>query len=144
VTILQQIKNSPLRKTNESTGFRLPHAPQIAEKLEAWRSRKRRDALFPEFGDPVRETRDFALRSVAVDDALLRGANDGGLCLRHCRERAAAVAGGDRFFDFAHRRAQARAARFIDDSAALDLASGLFRGFRVGHDNASLMNERRL
>ena len=109
-----------------------------------WRSRKRRDALFPEFGDPVRETGDFALRSIAVDDALLRGANDGGLCLRHCRERAAAVAGSDRFFDFAHRSAQARAARFINDSAALDLTSGLFRGFRVGHDNASLMNERRL
>jgi hypothetical protein len=34
VTILQQIKNSPLRKTNESNGFRLPHAPQIAEKWE--------------------------------------------------------------------------------------------------------------
>jgi hypothetical protein len=36
VTILQQIKNSPLRKTNESNGFGLPHAPQIAEKWEVF------------------------------------------------------------------------------------------------------------
>lgn len=93
-----------------------------------------RRPLSAQFGDPVGESRNFALSGAAMHDAPLRRANDRGLGFRHRRQRAGAIAGRDRLLDLAHRRAQARTPRLVDHGTTCDLTSGLLGGFRIGHE----------
>lgn len=98
-----------------------------ARAVEPASARRKSDnrRLLGELRDPVRQPGNLAAGGVAMNDALLRGADDGGLRLGHCGGGGAAVAGGNRLFDFAHRGAHARTARLVDRGAARDLAGGL-------------------
>src|SRR5205807_9628873 len=79
------------------------------------------------------EPGDFPTRGVAMNDTLLCRAHDDGLGrLQHCH-RCAAIAGGDRFLDFAHETAELRAPRFVDFGAARDLSRSLACGTGIGH-----------
>jgi hypothetical protein len=100
--------------------------------------------LLAQSGDAVHEPGNFTLRSVAVNDIFLRGANDHGLGLRHGGLGASAIAGGDCLFNFAHRSPQARTPRLIDESAMHGLACGLFGRFRIGHERYQVFVKRRL
>jgi len=119
VTILQQIDCNP--QLDRERRRNLPKG--ATEKL-----------FFSELGDPVGEPRYFAARRIAVDDALLRRADDGGLGLGHGGQRTGAIAGGDRLFNLPHCGTYARTPRFIDDGAARDLASGLLGGLCISHE----------
>ena len=54
---------------------------------------RNRRLLFAELGNPMREPGDFAARGVAMNDALLPSADDGGLRVHHGENRSGAVAG---------------------------------------------------
>ena len=86
-----------------------------------------------EFRDLVRQPRYFSARRIAMHDALLRRADQSRLGFRQGCGRLAAIAGGNRLFDFADRRAHARASRFVDDGSACCLTGGFLCGFRIGH-----------
>jgi len=96
--------------------------------------KQRRRLRFGELGDAMGKPRDLTAGRIAVHDTLLRRTNDDGFGIRHGRERARSIAGGDCLFDLAHGAAQARASRSVDHRAACDLARGLLCGFCVGHD----------
>ena len=100
--------------------------------------------LFAQSGNAVREPRHFTLRRIAVHDILLRRTNDDRLGFSHGGECAGAVAGADRFFNFAHGSPQARPPRLVDDCAAHGLARGLFGRLRIGHDRYQVFVKRRL
>lgn len=68
-----------------------------------------------------------------MNDALLGGADQSRLGLRHGRECTRSVASGDGFLDLARRRAHARTPRFIDGGPAVGLAGGFLSGFGIGH-----------
>jgi hypothetical protein len=108
VTILQQINGNP---------------PQIVRRAwrtiaggEARRRRSHKSASYPrvlraaidkrlrftERGDAMRQSRNFTARRVVMHDIFLRRTNNDWLCLRHGGERAGAIAGSDRLFDFTH------------------------------------------
>ena len=80
------------------------------------------------------EARDFAARRIAMDDAMARRADEGGLGFGHGGERAGAIARRDRLLDLTDGTAYARAPRFVYDSTARDLASGLLGGLCISHD----------
>jgi len=82
----------------------------------------------------MNKPRDLAARGVAVDDALLRCANDRGLGFGHGGDRARTITRGDRLLNFSHCGTNARATRLIDDFAASDLARGFLGGLGIGHN----------
>jgi hypothetical protein len=86
-----------------------------------------------ELGDPLRKSRHFPLRGIAMNDALLGSADQSGFGFRHGDERSGAVTGGDGFLNFARGRTHARAARFIDRGSTFGLAGGFLGGFGIGH-----------
>jgi hypothetical protein len=90
--------------------------------------------FFSELRNAMREPRNFAARCIAMHDALLRRADDRRFGFAHGGDCPGAITGGDGLFDFAHRRADVRAPRFIDDRTARDLAGGLSGGFRISHE----------
>jgi hypothetical protein len=63
--------------------------------------------FFVEFGDALREPRNLPAGGIAVHYAVFRRANERRLGLRHRRDRALAVAGGESFLDLTHGRADA-------------------------------------
>jgi hypothetical protein len=89
--------------------------------------------LCAELGDLVDEPRHLATGGVAMNGAHLAGADYRRLRFRHGGNCSGAIAGGDRFLDFTHGGAQARAPRLIDHGTARDLARGLLGGFGIGH-----------
>lgn len=94
----------------------------------------RKGSGFAELGDAVREPRNFPLRRVAVNDVLLRCANDHRLGFGHGRERARLVAGSNRFLDLAHCAPQTRTPRPIDGGSPCALPCSLLGRFCIGHD----------
>jgi len=109
-------------------------------KLSRWTTPE----LFPELRNPAREPRDFALRRIAVQHALPCGANECRLGGGHGGDRTRAIAGGDRLLDLAQGSTHARAARFVDRSAAGNLTSCLLGGFCIGHDYQTAFEEEAL
>ena len=90
--------------------------------------------LFCEFGDPMGKPRYFSAGIVLMHDAALRRTHDGRLRLLERRQGRSTVAAGDRFLDLADRIPQHRAARFIDDGPARNLARGFAGGLGIGHE----------
>ena len=102
--------------------------------LDLFRAPGRGEHLFLfELGDPMRKPRYFPLRGIAVNDALLGGADQSRFGFRHGGERSGAVTGGDGFLNFTRGRTHARAARFIDRGPTFGLAGGFLGGFGIGH-----------
>src|SRR5215213_825470 len=92
-----------------------------------------RRRLLAELRDAMSEPRYLAVRCVAMDHALLRGAHDLRLGGLERGESRPLIAGGDRLLDLAHRGTHARTARGIDFSPARDDARGFAGGRSVGH-----------
>jgi len=111
-----------------------PFSRQSYEYKEKFPARRPGRGSFGELGDPMREARHFAAGIVLMDDAALRGTHDGWLRVLKRRQGRVAVAAGDRFLDLADRTAQQRAARFVDDRPARDLARGFAGGLGIGHE----------
>lgn len=89
--------------------------------------------FFVELGDAMRETRDFALRCVAMHDIFLRCTNERRLGIGHGSKRRVAITGSNRLFHLANSGTDLRTARFVDDGTAHGLACGLLGRFGIGH-----------
>src|SRR5580704_12462994 len=112
--------------------------PPASDRCPA--SRFKRDAmtrstwrLFAEFGDAVREPRDFPACCIAMHDTGARGTHECRLGFSHGGGGGGAVAGRDRLLDLAHGAAHAGAPRLVDHGAAGDLTGGLLGGFCISH-----------
>src|SRR5260370_5354669 len=127
-----------LRDGGEIWGSRRDNAQGRAA---SWRAapgtRFRRSRSRAEVADPRDEPRYLAAGAVLVQDPLLGRTHDLRFGFLHHRERAAAVAGGDRLLDPAHIIAHARAPRLVDDRAPRDLARGFLGGLGIGHGRSS-------
>ena len=78
-----------------------------------------------------------------MHNAFLCCANERRLRLRHRRNGASLVAGGDRLLDLSRSGAHARPPRLIDGGTANDLARCLFGGLGIGHNGSTIVNESR-
>src|SRR5436305_8882858 len=81
----------------------------------------------------MRQPRYFAARGISMDDALLRRAHDQWLGFFEGRQRLSAIASRNGLFDSPDVAAHFRAARFIDFSAARNLACSFAGGIGICH-----------
>jgi len=91
--------------------------------------------LFAEFGDTMREPRDFSAGIVLVHDTSLCCPHDDGFCRLKGRQGGFAIAALDRFLDLAYRISQHRAPSLIDFGSARDHARGFAGGLGIGHQS---------
>jgi hypothetical protein len=91
--------------------------------------------LLGELGDAMGEARHFAARRVLMNDASLRCTHDYRFRFLERGRCHVAVAGGNRFLNFADRVAQQRAARLVDFGLARDLTRGFTGGTGIGHES---------
>ena len=81
----------------------------------------------------MRQPRDFAARSILVNDVLLASPHQLRLCSLHCLDRGVAVALRDRFLDDPDRATHQGPSRLVDGGAAGNLACRFPGGGRIGH-----------